>query len=106
MEIKIPAIKIIVSELNNMQAIENPKEIFDIKFDALGDLTIDWKSRKASVLIINLSHMLKLDYKKDFKFGRNSIHHLSDDFNSEEKILKTFSNILQDYIEIAEIFTK
>jgi hypothetical protein len=102
----IKAIRIIVAELNNLHAVDNPENIFEVRFDKFGDMVIDWQSRKAKALIKNLAKEIGLDYRSDFKIGRIRAEELPEKINTQEKILINIKESLEEYIEIAEIFIK
>jgi hypothetical protein len=102
----IPAIKIIVSELNNLQAIANPENLFEINFDLNGDLIIDWRNRKSRSLMKYLAKELGLDYRKDFKLGHTRVENLPEKINSREKLDHYLNETIEEYIEVAEIFIK
>ena len=104
--LNIQAIKTIVSELNYMKADENPENIFEISFDESGDLIIDWQTRLARVLITNLAKELGLDYKSDFKIGHTRVEDIPERLNSKEKVISKFAKRLNEYIDIAEVFTR
>lgn len=102
----IRAIKIIVAELNDMHAVDNPTAIFEVNFDNTGDLVIDWRSRKMKALIKNLAIELGLNYRDDFKIGHTRVADLSEKINAPDKILNYLKQTLEEYVEIAEIFIK
>lgn len=100
----IKAIKIIVAELNELHAIENPGNVFEISFDKSGDLVIDWRSRKVKALVKNLAKELGLNYREDFRVGHTRVEDLPQNISTLAKVTKHFSKILEEYIEIAEMF--
>ena len=102
----IKVIKILASELNYLNIESHLESIFEISFDATGDLIIDWQSRKAKVMIANLAKELGLDYHADFKIGHTRVEDLSFRANSKEKLVIYLQQTLADYIEISELFIK
>lgn len=102
----ILAIKIIVAELNALKAIENPEKIFEISFDKSGDLVVDWRNRKVRALVKNLAKELGLNYHDDFKIGHTRVEDLPANIGTHAKINKHISKVLEEYIEIAELFIK
>lgn len=98
--------KIIVSELNNMHATENPEVIFEISFDYIGDLIVDWRNRKARALVRNLAEELGLNFREDFKIGHTRVHDLPEIINSQEKLIPYLKGTLEEYVDIAELFIK
>lgn len=102
----IRAIKVIVTELNYLKAMENPENIFEISFDESGDLLVDWQTRKARALLKNLAVELGLDYRADFRIGHTRVEELPEYINTRKKITQYFKKTLEEYVEIAEIFIK
>ncbi|NTU98888.1 hypothetical protein HGA64_02690, partial [Candidatus Falkowbacteria bacterium] len=79
---------------------------FEISFDRTGDLIVDWRNRKAQALVKNLAEELGLNYREDFKMGHTRVSDLPEKINTPDKLAPYLKEVLEEYIDISEIFIK